>query len=185
MSGVLTLFRALLAWTRGSRASRDAEILFLRQQLLVLKRSAPARPRLRNSDRVIFVWFYRLFPCLLDAAVIFKPETLLRWHRGGFRLFWRWKSRRRPGRPAVSSEIRGLVRQMSRENPLWSAPRIHGELLKLGIDISQSSVAKYMERSRRPGHRAGERSCVTMPGRLPPWTFSSCRRSASNCCTAL
>src|SRR5512135_3546053 len=135
---------------RGPRASRDAEILFLRQQLLVLKRSAPTRPRLRNSDRLIFVWLYRLFPSLLDAAVIFKPETLVRWHRGGFRLFWRWKSRRRAGRPSVSSEIRSLVRQMSRENPLWGAPRIHGELLKLGVDISQSSVAKYMGRRRGP-----------------------------------
>ena len=135
---------------RGSRASRDAEILFLRQQLLVLKRSAPTRPRLKNSDRLILVWLYHLFPSLLGAAVIFKPETLVRWHRGGFRLFWRWKSRRRAGRPAVSSEIRSLVRQMSRENPLWGAPRIHGELLKLGVEISQSSVAKYMERRRGP-----------------------------------
>ena len=150
MFSVLTLIRALLSWMRGSRTSRDAEILFLRQQLLILRRSAPARLRLRNSDRLIFVWLYRLFPSLLEAAVIFRPETLVRWHRGGFRLFWRWKSRRRAGRPAVSSEIRSLVRQMSRENPLWGAPRIHGELLKLGIDISQSSVAKYMERRRGP-----------------------------------
>jgi transposase InsO family protein len=150
MSCVLAFFRALMAWMRGSPASRDAEILFLRQQLLVLKRSAPAKLRLRNSDRLIFVWLYHLFLSLLEAAVIFKPETLVRWHRGGFRLFWRWKSRRRAGRPAVSSEIRSLVRQMSRENPLWGAPRIHGELLKLGVDISQSTVAKYMERRRRP-----------------------------------
>jgi len=150
MFGVLTLYRVLLAWARGLRASRDAEILFLRQQLLVLKRSAPARPRIRNSDRLIFVWLYHLFPSLHEAAVIFKPETLVRWHRGGFRLFWRWRSRRRPGRPAVSGEIRRLVRQLSRENPLWGAPRIHGELLKLGVDISQSTVAKYMERRRGP-----------------------------------
>ena len=90
MSCVLAFFGALLAWMRGSRASRDAEILFLRQQLLVLKRSAPTRPRLSNSDRLMFVWLYRLFPSLLDAAVIFTPETLVRWHRGGFLLFWRW-----------------------------------------------------------------------------------------------
>jgi transposase InsO family protein len=150
MLSLFTLLRALMAWMRGSRASRNAEILFLRQQLLVLKRSAPTKPRLRNSDRLIFVWLYHLFPSLLEAAVIFKPETLMRWHRGGFRLFWRWKSRHRAGRPTVSSETRSLVRQMSRENPLWGAPRIHGELLKLGIDISQSSVAKYMERRRGP-----------------------------------
>ena len=87
----LTPFGALLAWMRGSRASRDAEILFLRQQLLVLRRSTPTRLRLRNADRLIFVWLYRLVPSLLDAAIIFKPETLVRWHRGGFRLFWRWR----------------------------------------------------------------------------------------------
>jgi transposase InsO family protein len=91
-----------------------------------------------------------LFPSLLDAAIIFRPETLVRWHRGGFRLFWRWKSRRRAGRPAVPTGIRSLVRQMSRENPLWGASRIHGELLKLGIEIAQSTVAKYMERWRGP-----------------------------------
>jgi hypothetical protein len=138
MSRVLTFFSALLAWMRGSHVSRDAEILFLRQQLLVLRRSAPARLRLRNSDRLIFVWLYRLFLSLLEAPIIFNPEMLVRWHRGGFRLFWRWKSRRPSGRPAVPIGICRLIRQISRENFLWGAPRIHGELLKLGIEISQS-----------------------------------------------
>ncbi|HUK09483.1 MAG TPA: hypothetical protein VLX09_16535, partial [Stellaceae bacterium] len=150
MSTVLTLFSALLASVRRSRVSRDAEILFLRQQLLVLRRTAPAKLRLRNTDRLIFVWLYRLFPSLLDSTIIFKPETLVRWHRGGFRLFWRWKSRRPTGRPAVPTAIRSLVRQMSRENSLWGAPRIHGELLMLGIEIAQSTVAKYMERRHGP-----------------------------------
>jgi hypothetical protein len=150
MFNVLSFLGRLLASMRRSRVSRDAEVLFLRQQLLVLRRSAPTRLRLRNTDRLIFVWLYRLFPSLFDAAVIFKPETLVRWHRGGFRLFWRWKSRRRPGRPTVPTGIRNLVRQMSRENPLWGAPRIHGELLKLGIEIAQSSIAKYMEHRRGP-----------------------------------
>ena len=150
MSRLLTFFSALRTWMRGSRVSRDAEILFLRQQLLVLRRSAPRRLKFRNTDRLIFVWLYRLFPSLLDAAIVFKPETLVRWHRGGFRLFWRWKSRQRTGRLTVPAGIRGLVRQISRENPLWGAPRIHGELLKLGIEISQSSVAKYMEHRRGP-----------------------------------
>jgi hypothetical protein len=150
MIHVLKLLSALLASPRNSSAVRDAEILFLRQQLLVLRRSVPARLRLRNTDRLIFVWLYRMFPSLLGAAIIFKPETLVRWHRGGFRLFWRRKSKRRTGRPAVPTGIRGLVRQMSRENPLWGAPRIHGELLKLGIEIAQSTVAKYMERRRGP-----------------------------------
>ena len=181
MFSVLALFRALLSWMRGSRTSRDAEILFLRQQLLVLKRMVPARLRLRNSDRLIFVWLYRLFPSLLDSAAIFKPETLVRWHRKGFCLLWRSRPRRPAGRPAVSSEIRSLLRQTSRENPLWGAPRIHGELLKLGIAVSQSSVAKYMGRRRRPRHRAGRRSSAIMPRTLPLSTYSLCRPSASNC----
>src|SRR3974390_3674561 len=158
------LGRALVGLFR-SQAAREAEKAFLRQQLLVLKRSAPARLRLRNADRLIFVWLYRSFPSLLGAAVIFKPETLDRWHRSGFRLYWRWKSRRRRvGRPAIPADIRDLVRRMSRDNPLWGAPRIHGELLKLGIDIAQSTVAKYMPRRRGPpsqGWRAFLRNHTT------------------------
>src|SRR5467141_1198358 len=123
MVHVLRFFAALLAWLRSSQARREAEILYLRQQLIVLKRSAPARSRLKATDRLIFVWLYRLFPSLLHSSIIFKPETLLRWHRIGFRLFWRWKSRRPAGRPAVSADIRSLVRRISRENPLWGAPR--------------------------------------------------------------
>src|SRR6266436_759897 len=150
MVPVLRLFAVLLAWLRSSQARRKAEILYLRQQLIVLKRSKPARPRLKATDRLIFVCLYRLFPSLLDASIIFKPDTLLRWHRIGFRLFWRWKSRRRAGRPALAADTRSLVRRISRENPLWGAPRIHGELLKLGIDVAQSTVAKYMVRRRGP-----------------------------------
>lgn len=150
MIDVLKLLGALLRSLRRSRAAREAELLFLRQQLLVLKRSAPGRIRLRSTDRLIFVWLYSWFPSLLEAAIIFKPETLLRWHRGGFRLYWRWKSRRQCGRPTVANGVRNLIRQMSHENLLWGAPRIHGELLKLGVEISQSSVAKYMARRRGP-----------------------------------
>lgn len=150
MIDVLKLLGALLLSLRRSRAAREAELLFLRHQLLVLKRSVPGRIRLQRSDRLIFVWLYRWFPSMIEATVIFKPETLVRWHRGGFRLYWRWRSRRRSGRPAVPNDMRNLIRQMSRENPLWGAPRIHGELLKLGIEISQSSVAKYMARRRGP-----------------------------------
>jgi hypothetical protein len=142
---MIDLLKLLAGWLVGllkSRAAREAEIMFLHQQLLVLKRSAPAKLRLRTADRLIFVWLYRLFPSLLGAAVIFKPETLVRWHRSGFRLYWRWKSRRRVGRPPIPTDIRDLVRTISRDNPLWGAPRIHGELLKLGIDIAQSTVAK-------------------------------------------
>ena len=150
MVQVLNFFTVLLAWLRSSQARREAELLYLRQQLIVLKRSAPTRPRLKGIDRLIFVCLYRLFPSLLHSSIIFKPETLLRWHRIGFRLFWRWKSRRPAGRPAVSAEIRNLIRRISQENPLWGAPRIHGELLKLGIEVAQSSVVKYMVRRRGP-----------------------------------
>jgi len=106
----------------------------------VLCRRLPARLRLRNVDRLILVWLYRLFPSLLDAIIIVKPETLLRWHRRGFRAYWRWKSWRRGGRPRIDRELRALIRQMSRQNPLWGAPRIRGELLMLGIDVSKSTV---------------------------------------------
>src|SRR5258708_40022021 len=102
---VLGLFRVVVAWLHGAHARRDAEILYLRQQLIVLKRSAPARPRLKATDRLIFICLYRLFPSLLDASIIFKPETLLSWHRRGFRLFWRWKSSRatdQSAEPAVA-----------------------------------------------------------------------------------
>jgi transposase InsO family protein len=150
MACLLRFVAALVGWLRRSPAEREAEIVYLRQQLVVMKRSAPARPKLRATDRLIFVCLYRLFPSLLDASIIFQPETLLRWHRTGFRLFWRWKSRRRAGRPAVAADIRSLVRRICRENPLWGAPRIHGELLKLGIEIAQSTVAKYMVRRRGP-----------------------------------
>ena len=141
MIDLLKLLGGLLVGVFRSHAAREAEMAFLRQKLVVLQRSAPARLRLRTKDRLIFVWLYRLFPCLLEAAVVFKPETLVRWHRSGFRLYWRWESRHRAGRPVVPADIRDLIRTISRDNPLWRAPRIHGELLKLGIDIAQSTLA--------------------------------------------
>jgi hypothetical protein len=110
MVRILRYCAALLAWLRSSQARREAEILYLRRQLVVLKRSATARPRPKTTDRLIFVCHYRLFPSLLDASIVFKPETLLRWRRRGLPLFWRWKSRRRVGRPALPADIRSLVR---------------------------------------------------------------------------
>jgi hypothetical protein len=141
MIDLLKVLGGLLVGVFRSHAAREAEMAFLRQQVVVLQRSAPARLRLRTTDCLIFVWLYRLFPSLLEAAVVFKPETLVRWHRSGFRLYWRWKSRRGVGRPAVPADIRDLIRTISRDNPLWGAPRIRGELLKLGIDVAQSTVA--------------------------------------------
>ncbi len=133
----------LASWFR-SRAEIRAENLVLRLQLQVLRRKAPQRPRLTMADRVLFVWLYRICPDLLGAVTIVKPETVIRWHRRGFRAYWRWKSRGRPGRPKVSKEIRDLIREMSHANPLWGAPRIHGELRMLGIEVAQSTVSKYM-----------------------------------------
>ena len=101
------------------------------------------------ADRLLLVWLYRLFPSVLNAVTTVQPETVVRWHRTGFRLYWRWKSRARGGRPKVPVEIRRLIREMSLANRLWGAPRIHGELLKLGIEVAQSTVAKYMARSGR------------------------------------
>ena len=141
-SAIIALFR--------SRASLEAEILTLRHQLNVLRRKSPKRLTFSNFDRLVFATLYRFAPRVVSALAIVEPETVIRWHRAGFRLVWRWKSRCRVGRPKVPLEIRQLIRDMSRANPLWGAPRIHGELLKLGIDIGQTSVAKYMARRRRP-----------------------------------
>ena len=131
-----------------SRATLEAEILVLRQQINVLRRANPRRLRFGSIDRLILGGVCRLFPKMYDTLAIVRPDTVIRWHRAGFRLYWRWKSRRRCGRPPVSLEIRRLIREMSLANPLWGAPGIHGELLKLGIDIGQTSVAKYMARRR-------------------------------------
>jgi hypothetical protein len=110
------------------------------------------RVRLTNGDRLFFVQLYRWFPSILNAITIISPETLLRWHRTGFRRYWRWKSRSRVGRPPLDGELQALIRRMSLENPLWGAPRIHGELLKLGFEVAQSSVARYMVNHQgRPG----------------------------------
>ena len=128
MRDLLNLIRWLLLGLLRSRRSLEAENLALRHQLTVLHRSAPKSPTLRNFDRLVFVCLYRIAPRILDALTIVEPETVIRWHRAGFRSFWRWKSRRRAGRPSVTPEIRQLIREMSLANPLWGAPRIHGEL---------------------------------------------------------
>jgi hypothetical protein len=123
-----------------SRCALQAEIVLLRHQLNVLRRKSPRRLNLNNIVRLIFVRIYRLAPQVLDGLQILKPETLVRWHRAGFRAYWRWKSRSRGGRPRTSHEIRQLIRTMSIANPLWGAPRIHGELLKLGIDVGHPNI---------------------------------------------
>ena len=150
MRDLLNLMWWLVSWFFRSRSSLEAEIVTLRHQLNVLRRKAPKRLVFSHVDRLIFAGLYRLAPGILNALVIVKPETVIRWHRAGFRLFWRWKSRSRGGRPKLPRDIRQLIRNMSLANPLWGAPRIHGELLKLGINGGQTSVAKYMARHGRP-----------------------------------
>ena len=127
-----------------------AENALLRHQVMVLRRRVKGRVSLTNGDRWFFVQLYRWFPSILSVLAVIQPETLVRWHRAGFRLYWRWKSRSQGGRPQIDADLRGLIRQVSIDNPLWGAPRIHGELLKLGFEVAQSSVAKYMARRHRP-----------------------------------
>src|SRR3954470_11221262 len=148
MVDILMLLWSALTNLFHSRAQLEAEILVLRQQINVLRRNSPKRLVFGTFDRLVLVGLYRLVPGIVDALAIVQPETVVRWHRAGFRSFWRWKSRRRGGRPGVPLEIRKLIRDMSLANLLWGAPRIHGELLKLGIDVGQTSVAKYMAQRR-------------------------------------
>jgi len=138
----------LLRTSLRSRRSLALENIALRHQLEVLQRNAK-RPRLRPSDRVLWALFSRLLPDWRRHLAIVQPDTVIRWHRAGWRLYWRWRSDPGQGRPKISAEARALIRRISLENPLWGAPRIHGELLKLGYDICESSIAKYMV--RRPG----------------------------------
>ena len=133
-----------------SRASLHLEILALRHQLAVLNRTRRPRLRLTSTDRLLWAWLTRMWRDWRSALHIVKPDTVVGWHRRGFRLFWTWKSRRRSGRPGMAADVRALIRELSTANPLWGAPRIHGELQKLGIVVSQSTVAKYMQRHPRP-----------------------------------
>ena len=147
---MLTLILTGLLFALRTQRALVLENLALRHQLAVLQRTAP-RPRLRPSDRVFWVLLARLWHGWAEAVAIVQPETVIRWQRTGFRLFWTWKSRRHgPGRPAIAPDVRALIRTMARANPLWGAPRIHGELQKLGLEISQAMVSKYLVRRRTP-----------------------------------
>jgi transposase InsO family protein len=150
MIGLFCFALAVLASPFRSKLRLEAENAVLRHQSNVLRRRPRGRVRLTNHDRWFFIQLYRWFPAILKVLTIIRPETLVRWHRAGFRRYWRWKSRPRGGRPQIETELRVLIRRMSVENPLWGAPRIHGELLKLGFEVAQSSVAKYMVKRRGP-----------------------------------
>ena len=147
----LTTLLATLSSIFRSRAALQLENLALRHQIGVLQRSGRKRPKLTPADRLLWVVLSHIWRDWRSALAIVKPETVVAWHRSGFRLFWTWKVRRgQPGRPVISREVRDLIRRMCRENPSWGAPRIHGALLKLGLDIGESSVSKYMVRRRKP-----------------------------------
>jgi len=148
LSALLAAFRCLL-WRQ---AALQAEVIALRHQLLILQRKRTGRRvRFRTSDRILWVWLSRCWPGWRQALVLVRPETVIRWHRRGFRLYWRWKSRSRfPGRPSIEAELRDLILEMHRANATWGAPRIHGELLKLGFTLAQSTVSKYLPRDRTP-----------------------------------
>jgi hypothetical protein len=143
MVTILSAVVSIFAFRFRSRASLELKLIALQHQLAVLRRQRPGRPQLSSLDRLLWVWLYRIWPQVIDAMILVKPATVVQWHRKGFRLHWRWRSRR-TGRPKAGTEIRALIRRMSRANPLWGAPRIHGELLKLGIKISQATVGRWM-----------------------------------------
>jgi len=151
MGDLCRLFWCAVVGFFRSRAALQAEVLVLRHQLNVLRRKAPKRLAFSSVDRMLFAGLHQLAPGVLDALKIVKPETVIRWHRAGFRAYWRWKSRPRGGRPPISADICRLIREMSVANPLWGAPRIHGELLKLGIDIGQTTWRNTWR--REDGHR--------------------------------
>ena len=151
MIPALSPLLAILRDSLRTRVALQAEILALRHQLLILRRrNQKRRLRLSLADRLLWVWLSRIWPEWRSALRIVKPETVIAWHRKGFRLYWSWKSRPRKGRPPIATDVRELIRRMSAANPRWGAPRIHGELGKLGIQVSESTVAKYMLRPRNP-----------------------------------
>jgi hypothetical protein len=156
MFALFCFVMAIVASPFKSKSRLEADNAALRHQLMVLRRKLPGKVRLTNTDRWFLVQLYRWFPSIVQVVTIVQPDTIVRWHRAGFRFYWRWKSRPRGGRPQIEADLRVLIRRMSIENPLWGAPRIHGELLKLGFEVAQSSVAKYMVKRQGP-HGFAER----------------------------
>jgi hypothetical protein len=184
------IFASIVVFLRAfilGRAAAAIEILALRQQVAVFKQSVK-RPKLRPRDRVFWVLLSRLWPNWRSALAIVQPETVIKWHRMGFKLYWRWKSRPgKPGRPCIERKIRALIRRMSRENPMWGAPRILSELLLLGHDVAEQTVDKYMVRTRKPpsqawrtfldNHVSDIAACDFFT--VPTVTFASCTSSSS------
>jgi hypothetical protein len=180
------LFLAVLGALRvffRSRSDTALEILALRQQVAVLKRQRP-RPPLNSGDRFFWTTLGRFWPGWSNVLLIVQPETVVRWHRAGFRLYWRWRSRARGGRPKITAEIRGLIRRLAQENADWGAPKIHGELLRLGFHVSERTVARYLRRVGRRGD-PGKRWLATLePKRTSirsPWQNGTAERWVGSC----
>src|SRR6202011_1217123 len=159
MIAIGLLFIRMLCDCFKARRQLEAEILVLRHQLNVLRQRAPRRLHLRWTDRALFIWLYRRCPRILDAVTIVRPETVVRWHRMGSAAYWRWKSCPRGGRPRIGKEVRDLIRRMSFENPLWGAPKIHHDLLKLGIDVGGYIIGTLESRFRKRQGRGGSMRC--------------------------
>src|ERR1700726_3617722 len=173
MIGLLCFVVAVLASPFKPKIRLEAENAALRHQLVVLRRKLKGRARLTNNDRWFFVQLYRWFPSILSVLLIIRPETLVGWHRTGFRRYWRWKSRRRGGRPPIDAELRALIRQMSTENLLWGAPRIHGELPSSGLNwLNQAWPSTWSSTEDHPA-RGGGPFCVT--------TRRNCRHGFVRC----
>jgi len=184
MIALLCFVLAVLAASFKSKSRLEAENAALRHQLIVLRRKVHGRVRLTNNDRWFFIQLYRWFPSILKVLTVIQPETLVRWHRAGFRSYWRWKSCALGGRPRIETDLRVLIRRMSVENPLWGAPRIHGELLKLGLNwLHQASPSTWPSTEDRPT-RGGGPFCETTRRTLPPWICSLSRPLASGRSTA-
>jgi hypothetical protein len=181
MKGLPCFVLAVLASSFKSKLRLQAENAVLRHQSIVLRRKPDGRVRLTNRDRWFFIQLYRWFPSILQVLMIVRPVTLVRWHRAGFRCYWRWKSRPLGRRPQIDTELRVLIRRMSVENLLWGAPCIHGELLKLGFrSRSRASPSTWSNDGGRPA-RDGGPSCVTTRRTLPSWTCSLFQLSVSTC----
>jgi hypothetical protein len=179
MTDLLKLILGFLASLFKSRAKLEAEILILRQQINVLRRRVPKRPHLNNTDRFLFVWLYHWFPSVLGAIAIVRPETIIRWHRAGFRAYWRWRSRNPVGRPKVSAELRTLIGAMSRANPLWGTHTFTVSCSSSGSRSLSRRLLGICAAARDPRLRAGGRFSAIMPTASRRSTFLSSRRSRS------
>jgi len=183
MSSLFVALFALLASSFRTRAALQAEILALRHQLVVFQKNAPRRLRLHRCDRLLWVVLYRFWSGWRQCLQMVQPDTVLRWHRRAFAWHWTRKSRRLPRRPEVAANIRDLIRRMRQANPLWGAPRIHGELLKLGIAVAQSTVARYLPRPGKPPSQ-GRTFLTNHLAQTAAIDFSPCRRRPSGSCSS-